>query len=173
MRRADNLTAFMYRLSRSLGASTYWNPQGLSRPVMGLLFAQKWHCRRQYTIYFIQIQSDKERYNPVEMCEPAMLWSCRFRGWEMQEMYTACSWRTVGKRQLGRPGRYEVNTKINRLSLVPCSVLWFLFCCAEVPRSATTQSAYLVCQYVHLCVLLCCRWPRKTPCLINKLFYLF
>jgi hypothetical protein len=26
------------RLSRNLGASTSWNPKGLSRPVMGLLF---------------------------------------------------------------------------------------------------------------------------------------
>jgi hypothetical protein len=38
VRRADNLTTFMCQLSRNLGASTSWNPQGLSRPVMGLLF---------------------------------------------------------------------------------------------------------------------------------------
>ena len=38
MRRADNLTTFMCRLSWNLGASTSWNPQGLSRPVMGLLY---------------------------------------------------------------------------------------------------------------------------------------
>ena len=37
MPRADNLTTFMCRLSWNLGASTSWNPQGLSRPVMGLL----------------------------------------------------------------------------------------------------------------------------------------
>jgi hypothetical protein len=37
VRRADNLTTFMCRLSRNLGASTSWNPKGLSRPVMGLL----------------------------------------------------------------------------------------------------------------------------------------
>jgi len=35
--RADNLTTFMSRLSWNLGASTSWNPQGLSKPVMGLL----------------------------------------------------------------------------------------------------------------------------------------
>jgi len=35
--RADNLTTFMCRLSWNLGASTSWNPLGLSRPVMGLL----------------------------------------------------------------------------------------------------------------------------------------
>jgi hypothetical protein len=36
--KADKLTTFMYRLSWSLGASTPWNPQGLSRSVMGLLY---------------------------------------------------------------------------------------------------------------------------------------
>jgi hypothetical protein len=36
--RADNLTTFMCRLSWNLGASTSWNPQGLSRPIMGLLY---------------------------------------------------------------------------------------------------------------------------------------
>jgi hypothetical protein len=38
VRRTDNLTTFMYRLSWNLGASSSWNPQGLSRPVMGLLY---------------------------------------------------------------------------------------------------------------------------------------
>ena len=36
---ADNLTTFMCRLSWNLGASASRNPQGLSRPVMGSLFA--------------------------------------------------------------------------------------------------------------------------------------
>jgi len=38
MRTADNLTSFMCRLSWNLGASTTWNPQGLPRLVMGLLY---------------------------------------------------------------------------------------------------------------------------------------
>ena len=38
MRRADNLTTFMYRLSLNLGGSNSWNPQGLSRSVIGLLY---------------------------------------------------------------------------------------------------------------------------------------
>jgi hypothetical protein len=33
---ADNLGTFMSQLSRNLGASTSWNPQGLSRPVRGI-----------------------------------------------------------------------------------------------------------------------------------------
>jgi hypothetical protein len=36
--KGDNLATFMCRLSWNLGASTSWNPQGLSRPVMGLLY---------------------------------------------------------------------------------------------------------------------------------------
>jgi hypothetical protein len=38
VRRDDNLTTFKCRFSGNLEASTSWNPQGLSRPVMGLLY---------------------------------------------------------------------------------------------------------------------------------------
>jgi hypothetical protein len=38
VRKANNLTTCMCRPSWNLGASTSWNPQGLSRPVMGLLY---------------------------------------------------------------------------------------------------------------------------------------
>ena len=38
MLKADNLTTFMCQLSRRLGASTSCSLQGLSRPVMGLLY---------------------------------------------------------------------------------------------------------------------------------------
>ena len=38
---ADNLTTFMCQLSWNLGVSTSWNPQGLSRPVMGWLYLYK------------------------------------------------------------------------------------------------------------------------------------
>jgi hypothetical protein len=37
VRTSDNLTTFMHRLSTNLGASTFWNPQGLSRTLTGLL----------------------------------------------------------------------------------------------------------------------------------------
>ena len=50
MRRADNLTTFKGRLSWNLGSSTSWNPQGLSRPVMGLLYnqtAHRWQLKRR------------------------------------------------------------------------------------------------------------------------------
>jgi hypothetical protein len=38
VRRAENLITFMCRLSLNLEASTAWNHQALSRPVMGLLY---------------------------------------------------------------------------------------------------------------------------------------
>ena len=38
MRRADNLTIFLCRLSRNSGATTSWNLKGLSRPVVGKLY---------------------------------------------------------------------------------------------------------------------------------------
>ena len=45
MRRADKLTTFMCHMSWNLAASTSWNPQGLSRPVQGLLYLYRWWSR--------------------------------------------------------------------------------------------------------------------------------
>jgi hypothetical protein len=42
VRRDDNSTTFIRRLSRNLGASNFWNSLGLSRPVMGLIFTYKY-----------------------------------------------------------------------------------------------------------------------------------
>jgi hypothetical protein len=39
----------MYRSSLNLGASIYWNPQGLSRPIMGLFYL--YTCT--FTVYFL------------------------------------------------------------------------------------------------------------------------
>jgi len=44
VRRADNLTTFTCRLSGNLGASSSWNPEGLSRPVQGLLYLFFYYC---------------------------------------------------------------------------------------------------------------------------------
>ena len=38
MRKADNLTNFLCRLSRNSGTSASWKPKGLSRPVAGKLY---------------------------------------------------------------------------------------------------------------------------------------
>jgi len=55
MFRADNLTTFMCRLSSNMGASTSWNPQGLSRPVMGLLYLYLYLLLRMYQILHLYI----------------------------------------------------------------------------------------------------------------------
>jgi len=50
VRKADNLTTFMCQLSWNLGVSTSWKPQGLSRPVMGLLYLfNREYCTIVYT----------------------------------------------------------------------------------------------------------------------------
>jgi hypothetical protein len=51
MRRTDNLITFMCRLSWSLGASTPWNPQGLSRPVIALCSGLKRSVGFIYSMY--------------------------------------------------------------------------------------------------------------------------
>jgi hypothetical protein len=53
VRKVDNLTIFMCRLSKNLGASTSWDPKDLSRPVMGLLYLLHRICM------FIYIHSRK------------------------------------------------------------------------------------------------------------------
>jgi len=53
VRRADNLTTFMCRLSWNLGASTSWNPQGLSRPVMGLLYIWRYVRKHNKDMHLI------------------------------------------------------------------------------------------------------------------------
>jgi hypothetical protein len=59
VRRADNLTTFIRRLSRNLGASYPWKPKGLSRPVMGLLKSETCH---------IEIISLQQHRNNVDAC---------------------------------------------------------------------------------------------------------
>jgi len=44
VRRADNLTIFVCRLSWNLGASTSWNSQDLPKPVMELLYLYENKC---------------------------------------------------------------------------------------------------------------------------------
>jgi len=50
VRRVDNLITFRCRLSWNLGASTSWNPQGLSRPVMGLLYFINYFTSCRFTL---------------------------------------------------------------------------------------------------------------------------
>ena len=47
---SDNLSTFLCQLSWNLGALTSWSPQGLSRPIMGLLNLVQW--------IFVQVITD-------------------------------------------------------------------------------------------------------------------
>ena len=51
VRRPDNLTTFMCRLSWNLGASTSWNPQGLSRHIVGLVYLIQWSLIKSGTVW--------------------------------------------------------------------------------------------------------------------------
>jgi len=59
VRTADNLTTFVCRLSRNLGASTSWNPQGLSRHVMGFIYILPIiiYSKLILSVYVVQVTS--------------------------------------------------------------------------------------------------------------------
>jgi len=68
VRRADNLTTFTRILSCKLGASSSWNPQGLSRFVTGLLYlySEIWWAG-QRSQYSDLLHTGRSAYrNPVE-----------------------------------------------------------------------------------------------------------
>ena len=65
MRKADNLATFMCRLSWNLGALTSWNPQGLPRPVMGLL----------YLIYSLELRSWEANSSSAAQEIRGILWN--------------------------------------------------------------------------------------------------
>jgi len=89
LRRADSLTTFMCRLSWNLGASASWYPQGLSRPVTGLLYLFTNCC--EHLPCGISSKSDKKKKTrktrakfhllpsvKYEFHSTAFHWSCNF-----------------------------------------------------------------------------------------------
>jgi hypothetical protein len=69
VRRADNLTTFMCRLPGNMGASASRNAQGLSRPVMGLLYL--------YFTYFGNYQTGSMRVQIyIVPCVPTIFKAC-------------------------------------------------------------------------------------------------
>ena len=65
LHRADNLTTFMCRLSCNLGASTSRNPQGLSRPVMGLLYLLPFFLPCKHKLEALLIQKPAQVHNAL------------------------------------------------------------------------------------------------------------
>jgi hypothetical protein len=62
--RADKLATFMCRLSKNLGASASWNPQGLSRPVMGLLYL---HLQNKILRFKLNLNKRRNRDLVIEI----------------------------------------------------------------------------------------------------------
>ena len=54
--RAENITTFVCRLTWNLGAWTFWNPLGLSRPVMGLLYLSPVFVNPYVPMHFDTVQ---------------------------------------------------------------------------------------------------------------------
>jgi hypothetical protein len=55
--RVGKLTTFMCRVSRNVKASTSWNPQGLSRSIMGLLYFSQILSRITFFPYYTSVLS--------------------------------------------------------------------------------------------------------------------
>jgi hypothetical protein len=66
-----NLTIFMCPLSWNLEASTSWNPQSLSRPVMGLLYL--YHC---FYIRYLNANNTKARQGVTRVIFPLYFITC-------------------------------------------------------------------------------------------------
>jgi hypothetical protein len=49
-------------LSWNLGAATFWNPQGLSRPVIGFLYLHLYQSTRRNCLKNLTLQSDFHSY---------------------------------------------------------------------------------------------------------------
>ena len=78
MRRADNLTTFTCPFSINQGTSTSWNPQGLSRPVMGLLYLHlyKFHFILYDAILLMRSLSTPVLNTGIMPCSQQFLQAC-------------------------------------------------------------------------------------------------
>jgi len=91
----------MCRLSWNLGASVSWNPQGLSRPVMGLLYLYLYltHIilKSVQTIFFNSVPTRRENLSQIQVQSLLILKNFRNTLWgqmqsvNMSDQYTGCS----------------------------------------------------------------------------------
>jgi len=97
VRRADNFTTFMCRLSWNLGTSNSWKPLGLSMPLLGLLYLCE-QIGRTPTAPTVtgkwRIPFDEDLYDLY--CSPKIslvIKSRRIRYvWETEEVHTGFCW---------------------------------------------------------------------------------
>jgi hypothetical protein len=68
VRRAENLTIFMCRLSLNLGASNSWNPMDLSKPVIALPLRRRLSVWNGLSVYSLTADAvDWKNFVPVLM----------------------------------------------------------------------------------------------------------
>jgi hypothetical protein len=85
VRRADNLTTFKCRLSGNLGASNSWKPQGLSRPVMGLLYLFTFVINTILLLLHVL----HPWFSPINISNHALTWHYIPEGQNLQLLYSA------------------------------------------------------------------------------------
>jgi len=80
VRKADKLTTFMCRLSWTVRASTFWKPQGMSRPVIGIVWCVILHRTIQFQPHSKHNVSPTRKINRLILCmEMAMFVANIFR----------------------------------------------------------------------------------------------
>ena len=126
MRTANNLTTFMCRLPWNLGASTSWNPLGLFRPVMGLLYL----C---FTAVMGQLQYSLPHFLSNKHCKRVRIaeWR-RFSALHMENTIMHRSHMCLVKRRLSVSVYYEkkyVGGKAMRIHN----------CCVKLHRNVSTN----------------------------------
>jgi hypothetical protein len=88
MLRADILTTFMCRLYWNLGASTSWNPQGLSRSVIEFFkkgaYSKHSHLTERFCSFSKLLKALLERFrdNALQYCRFSLLKPAPLRKWE-------------------------------------------------------------------------------------------
>jgi len=136
--RADNLSAFMCQLSWNLEASTSWNPQGLSIPLMGLLcfasslslvggFSQQW-------LLFSMLVSSSITNWAISIWHQHVSW----------EKMNLCSFRVSEKYEFGSIQRMLPFLPVKHFVYV-CIIVFFspfyIYCCPGVCTSLWSSIA--------------------------------
>jgi len=140
MRRADNLITFMCRLSSNLGASTSWNPQGLFRPVIGLLYFYLLHHIPQDSIFDIRpIRCHTVVYAHSRESSPAAGTGHVLR------------WHTWWNHKVGETMRYVncINSKVWLISCRPTHESWFDVQLIEISTCQNYSCFTFRCEMVH------------------------
>jgi hypothetical protein len=139
---AENLTTLMCQLSRNLGASTSWNPLGLSRPVMGLLYLN-WHMK---------CILKRHKHRSISCMTVVRIYFTNVLQREVRSAVPAYVTHKREERQLiAPPDLWTVRWKaLGSISHTP-SLTWWRVHVYRLPQSSPFQLALNHIQYVHRC----------------------